>query len=159
LAGNSGGILSIWRKSNPKFIFSFVDEGHVGVCLEWGPLRRRCLVVNVYSKCDLVGKQRLWEKLVLIRNSLGVGAWCFILVTLTWFFTWKKEGGVSGGPSVDYRREIELFNEVVNNLEVEDVNLVGRNVTWYRSNGQAMSRIDRELIFEEWVEYWGNVSL
>jgi exonuclease III len=76
--GNSGGILSIWRKPLATFIFSFVGEGLVGVCLEWGPLKRRCLVVNVYSKCHLLGKQRLWEKLVRVRSFLGVGAWCFI---------------------------------------------------------------------------------
>ncbi|KEH20359.1 hypothetical protein MTR_8g073875 [Medicago truncatula] len=53
-------------------------EGFLGVCLEWAPLCRRCLVVNVYSKCDLLGKQRLWENLVVLRNfygywSVGVG--------------------------------------------------------------------------------------
>jgi hypothetical protein len=32
--GNSGGILSIWRKSSSRLIFSFIGEGFVGVCLE-----------------------------------------------------------------------------------------------------------------------------
>jgi mannosylglycoprotein endo-beta-mannosidase len=32
--GSSGGILSIWRKSSSKLIFTFSGEGFVGVCLE-----------------------------------------------------------------------------------------------------------------------------
>ncbi|MCI60770.1 endonuclease/exonuclease/phosphatase family protein, partial [Trifolium medium] len=36
--GTSGGILSIWGKSNSNFLFSFTGEGYVGVCLEWGVL-------------------------------------------------------------------------------------------------------------------------
>lgn len=156
--GNSGGILSIWRKSKSNLIYSFVGEGIVGVCLEWGPLRRRCLVVNVYSKCDLVGKQRLWEKLVWLRNSLGVGAWCLI-GDFNFVLHPEERRGVNEVPRGLYRREIELFNEVVEVLEVEDVSLVARKFTWYNSNGIAMSRIDRAFISDEWREFWGNVSL
>jgi len=32
--GNSGGIISIWRKSNSNLLFSFVGEGFVGVCMK-----------------------------------------------------------------------------------------------------------------------------
>jgi len=32
---------------------------------------------------------------------------------------------------------------------MEDVDLVGRNITWYQSNGQAMSRIERALVSDE----------
>lgn len=66
---------------------------------------------------------------------------------------------MNSGPSGDIRREIVLFNEVVDNLEVEDENLVGRKFTRYNSNGSAMSRIDRALVSEEWGEYWGTFSL
>ena len=115
-------------------------------------------MVNVYSKCDLAGKQRLWEKLGRLRNSLGVGAWCFI-GDINSVLHPEERRGVNDVPSGLYRREIELFNEVVYNLEVEDVSLVGRKFTWYNLNGFAMSRIDRAFISEEWREFWGNVSL
>jgi len=76
--GNSDEILSIWHKSESRFICSFVGKGFLGVCIEWGPLCRRFLVVNVDSKCDLLDKQRLWENLVVLRNFMGIGVWCFI---------------------------------------------------------------------------------
>jgi len=155
--GNSGGILSIWRNSSSNVIYSFVGEGLVGVCVEWGLLRRRCLVVNVYSKCDFVGK-RLWEKLVWLINSLGVGAWCFI-GDFNSVLHPEERRGVNEVPRGLYRREIELFNGVVDELEVEDVSLVWRKFMWYNSNGIAMSRIDRAFISDEWREFWGNDSL
>lgn len=46
--------------------------------LDWGVEIKRCFVVNVYSKCDLSAKKRLWENLVVHINSLGGGAWCFV---------------------------------------------------------------------------------
>lgn len=60
---------------------------------------------------------------------------------------------MNSGPSGDIRKEIVLFNKVVDNLEVEDVNLVGMKFTWYNSNESAVSRIDRALVLEEWGKY------
>jgi len=40
--GNSGGILSIWDKSNSSLNFTFVGEGFVGVCLDCGVEKHRC---------------------------------------------------------------------------------------------------------------------
>ncbi|KEH24139.1 hypothetical protein MTR_7g104745 [Medicago truncatula] len=76
--GNSGSILSIWRKSKSTILFSCMGEGFVCDCLEWGALKKRCFVVNVYFKCDLAGKRRLWENLALLRNTFGDGVWCCI---------------------------------------------------------------------------------
>lgn len=58
--GNSGGILSLWSNINNSTNSIFVGEGYVGVCLDWGVLRHKCYIVNVYSKCDLPAKRRLW---------------------------------------------------------------------------------------------------
>jgi len=46
------------------------------VCLDWGVEKQRCVVVNVYSKCDLLSKRRLWECLVEERVSRDDGVWC-----------------------------------------------------------------------------------
>lgn len=57
--GNSGGLLSIWRKSSSTVNYTFSREGFVGVSLEWGALKRRCVLINVYAKCDSEAKRRL----------------------------------------------------------------------------------------------------
>jgi len=74
--GNSGGILSIWCSSRGRPVFSFSGPGFVGVCLEWGVLRHRCFIVNVYSKCSLAMKRLMWEKLLEVKSSLRGDLWC-----------------------------------------------------------------------------------
>lgn len=76
--GNSCEIISIWRKSVSNILFSFVGEGFVGVCLEWGCKKQRCFVVNIYFKCDLSAKQRLWVNLVRLRNIVDDSVWCMV---------------------------------------------------------------------------------
>jgi len=76
--GNSGGILSIWRKSIASFNFSFVGEGYVGLCLDWGGVKAYIFVINVYSKSDLPANKRLWYRLLELRRSLGEGVWCIL---------------------------------------------------------------------------------
>jgi hypothetical protein len=51
--GNSGGILSLWRKSIGSLIFTFTGEGFVGVCLDLVDKHVRVCVINVYAKCNL----------------------------------------------------------------------------------------------------------
>jgi hypothetical protein len=69
---------NIWRKSSSRLIFSFMGEGFVGVCLEWGVEKIVCFIVNVYSKCDMGGKRRLWNSLIMSKGGFGDGNWCVI---------------------------------------------------------------------------------
>ncbi|MCI39093.1 endonuclease/exonuclease/phosphatase family protein, partial [Trifolium medium] len=69
--GSSGGILSIWRKTNSSLIFHFTGDGFVGVCLEWGVKKTICYIVNVYAKCDHYAKRRLWETIVMSKRGFG----------------------------------------------------------------------------------------
>jgi hypothetical protein len=58
-AGNSGGILSMWRMSLGFLVFSITGDGFVGACLGLSDKQVRCCVINVYAKCHLTDKQRL----------------------------------------------------------------------------------------------------
>lgn len=40
--------------------------------------RRRCVIINVYAKCDLEAKKRLWDRLLISRRNLGEGGWCIL---------------------------------------------------------------------------------
>jgi len=155
--GNSGGILSIWSKTNNETNSVFVGEGYVGVCLDWGVLKHRCYIVNVYSKCDLPAKKRLWERLVELRKTLGEGVWCILGDFNT--VCSSDERGANNRGSSSQRDEIFLFNNFVRDVDLEDLNVLGRRFTWYHPNGRAMSRIDRVLVSEEWGSLWGDSSL
>jgi exonuclease III len=156
--GNSGGILSIWRKSCATLLYSFQGEGYVGVCLEWGVERIKCFLINVYSKCDLPGKRRLWDNLVGERQSREGGAWC-VLGDFNVVRRRDERRGVNAEASAVQILEMFLFNSFLWEMDMEDLNVLGRRFTWYHPNGRSMSRIDRMLNSEEWARVWGENAL
>jgi len=153
---NSGGILSIWRKLVSKLIYSFVGNGFVGVCVDWGIHNKRCFILNIYSKCDLLSKKAMWESIGLVRHAWGEGVWCLI-GDFNSVCAREERKGINVGITSEQRLEMYLFNNFVEVVECEDVNLLGRKFTWYHANGVTMSRIDRALISEDWRDLWGNV--
>lgn len=155
--GNSGGLLSIWCKSVASLIFSFSGESFVGVCLEWGVLKR-CFIVNVYSKCNMSGKRILWENLAALKNNLGNGAWCFLGDFNAVLNRGERKGQnqLGSGPS---SVEMVEFGEFVSELELVNLPVLGRRFTWYHPNGSTMSRIDRVLVSHDWLDCWANLSL
>jgi exonuclease III len=154
--GNSGGILSIWRKSISSTLTTFQGEGYVGVCLEWGVAKTKCVVVNVYSKCDLESKKRLWECILEERRSRGEGAWC-VVGDFNAVCRRDERRGVNAEASSSQLLEMAGFNNFINEVDLEDLNVLGRRFTWYHANGRSMSRIDRMLILEEWLQAWGTI--
>lgn len=73
-------------------LFSFQGEDFLGVCLEWGVEKTRCFVINIYSKCDLVSKRRLWEYLSEARRSRVRGL-TVLSETLMWCVGAMRGGG------------------------------------------------------------------
>ena len=156
--GNSGGIISIWRKSKSNLLFSFVGEGFVGVCLEWGSNKDRCFAVNIYSKCDLVAKQILWANLVLLKYTFGDGKWCMV-GDFNAVSHADERRGVNSETSSAMVLEINFFNSFMLDVDLFDVNPLGQKFTWYHASGLAMSRIDRVLISDGWTRCWGMATL
>jgi exonuclease III len=154
--GSSGGILSLWRKSTSALLFTFTGEGYVGVCLEWGMERQICFVVNVYAKCDLAAKRRLWEALRNFKRRFGKGLWC-ILGDFNSVTSGEERRGASQEDAVTL--DMREFVGFVESMEVVDLPILGRRFTWFHSSGRAMSRIDRVLVSEEWLEVWRQISL
>lgn len=62
--GQSGGIITIWRKDvvNPKF--SFMGDGYLGINCLWKGLN--CCIMNFYSSCN---------NLVKVKSNFPVGEW------------------------------------------------------------------------------------
>jgi exonuclease III len=156
--GRSGGILSIWSKSNNSLIFSFKGEGFVGVCLEWGRTKTICIIVNVYSKCDLASKRNLWSSLLNCKRGIGDGCWC-VVGDFNAVCRVEERVGVTAEDRRTSALEVREFCNFMEELELVDLPLLGRRFTWYQPNCRAMSRIDRVLISDEWALRWGSVAL
>jgi exonuclease III len=154
--GASGGILSIWSKQNSKLIFTFMGEGFVGVCLEWGILKSICFVVNVYSKCDLPSKRRLWDNISMSKVGFGRGRWC-VVGDFNAVLSPEDRRGVSRETYSSV--EMRGFGRFLEDVELIDLLLLGRRFTWCHANRVAMSRIDRVWVSPEWLDMWGDCSV
>jgi hypothetical protein len=154
--GNSGGILSLWRKSLGSLVFSFMGEGFVGVCLDLADKQVGCCVINIYAKCNLADKHRLWRDVLMTKRGFGDIIWCVVGDFNSVTDPIERRGvgaGNSGG------REVEEFCDFLRQLEMIDLPLLGRQFTWFHSNGFTMSRLDRILISPEWLSLWGSTNV
>ncbi|XP_058783757.1 uncharacterized protein LOC131658488 [Vicia villosa] len=66
----------------------------------------------------------------------------------------EKEDERIGVPSSGNSREIRFFNEFIEEMDLVDLPTIGGNFTWFKSNGKAMSRLDRFLLSKTFVEDW-----
>src|SRR3954467_5512721 len=53
-----------------------------------------------------------------------------------------------------YRREITIFKEFIEEMELVDLPTIGGKFTWIKSNGKSMSRIDKFLLSDSLIEDW-----
>jgi hypothetical protein len=148
--GNSGGVISIWRKSLFSLVFSFSGCGFVGVCLDGIVDHMRCFVVNIYAKCNLPEKRQMWSELLMSKRGFGGGLWC-IVGDFNSFRNGDERMGIRYDMSTIYSREMGEFDGFVEELGLIDMPLVGRRFTWLHPNGLSMSRLDRVLLSAEWL--------
>jgi exonuclease III len=160
--GRSGGLLLLWDKDKGKLLDSFQGQGFLGILLEWGPQKKKCVIINVYAPCNLVAKRQLWVELVVARNTFVAEVWCF-LGDFNSVRCMEERKGVGGRGNREIskvmREDQRLFNLLIDNLELEDLVLLGRKFTWVQPNGECFSRLDRVLVSNNWREVWGDVSL
>ncbi|WJX32289.1 hypothetical protein P8452_20632 [Trifolium repens] len=134
-------------------VFSFMGVGFVGVCLDLADKNARVCVINVYSKCNLRDKRKLWQEVLMTRGGFREIAWC-IVGDFNSVSNINERRGVGSGSGVG--REIQEFGAFLRQLDMVDMPLLGRQFTWFHNNGCTMSRLDRVLLSNEWLSLWGN---
>ena len=60
--------------------------------------------------------------------------------------------------SQHHERSIKEFNYWIFDLKENDVPCIGRKYTWYGPNRIAKSRLDRFLVFADWLNKWKDTS-
>ncbi|WJX96923.1 hypothetical protein P8452_78057 [Trifolium repens] len=156
--GNSGGIRSLWRKSLGNVVFTIKGEGFVGVCLDLADKNVRCCMINIYAKCNLADKRRLWSDLLMTKRGFGDMIWC-----LTGDFNSvldpSERRGVTVNMENNHTTEMREFSLFMEELELVDLPITGRQFTWFHSNGFTMSRLDRVMVSTDWPRFWGNPTV
>jgi hypothetical protein len=153
--GSSGGLLSLWNKDKYSIIFSFTGDDFDGACLNVVEEQRVCYVVNVYAKCDLQARRELWECILMSKRGFGGDAWC-VVGDFNSIRELEDRRGVGAGSSPSNRADIFVFNNFISGMELLELPLYGRSFTWAHPNGVSMSKLDRVLLLEGWLDSWPN---
>ena len=96
-----------------------------------------------------------WEEIKEKRESSDTKRWCLVGD----FNCVRRSSERMGvGESGYGRSEREEFNAFIKDIELEDVSLIRRKFTRYRSNGRANCRIDRVLVSKKWLDVWQGCS-
>lgn len=151
-----GGLVCIWNPTTFTLGDCVIGTGFLGLIGVWNNTQQHCVLVNVYSACDMIGKRALWSELQQWRNSCQIVTWClagdFNAVRAT-----EERRGITWGLN-SQRVEIQEFNAFIAGMELLDLPLAGRKFTWCRPNNQAKSRIDRFLVSHDWCSLWPHCS-
>ncbi|GKU93946.1 hypothetical protein SLEP1_g7495 [Rubroshorea leprosula] len=149
--GMSGGLICVWDSKILKKKETIEGDNFIGVFGLWGVEEIPVYILNIYSPCQLSSKRALWEELQGLINSRK-GMWC-----LAGDFNAVRRVEERAGCKV-VSNEMREFDAFIHNTELFDLPLIGRKYTWYNSNGQQMSRIDRFLFSEEWMSKWSEMK-
>ncbi|XP_028110763.1 uncharacterized protein LOC114309252 [Camellia sinensis] len=143
--GRAGGLLCIWKPT----VFKLSQCCSTRHCIVLsGTLLPffNCVLVNVHAPNEVNERSRFWNVLYGLRPSF-YNPWC-----LVGDFNEIRNLGERRGCS---RRDrgMKEFNLFIENMELLDLPMLGRQFTWCNSNeGERWSRIDRALMSTEWVE-------
>ncbi|MCI31605.1 frigida-like protein, partial [Trifolium medium] len=92
------------------------------------------------------------------KGGFGGGDWC-VIGDFNAVLQLDERRGVNSQSMLDVSLESREFNNLVTDMDLMDLPVLGRKFTWFHPNGRAMSRIDRAMVSEEWVNFWGISSL
>ncbi|GKV38651.1 hypothetical protein SLEP1_g46541 [Rubroshorea leprosula] len=147
--GRSGGLLCVW--DNEVFAKESVMEipGALAIYGFWGEKKKKCCIVNVYASCNRNERLETWTELLKLIEE-GENCWCIA-------------GDFNSVRSADERRGRsehpnygEDLNEFIEIAGLVDLPLTRRKFTWYRSDGSAKSRLDRFLLSDGMINFWGD---
>ncbi|CAN1184317.1 Transposon TX1 uncharacterized 149 kDa protein [Linum perenne] len=151
--GSAGGIITIWKSDLFELEAQWTGEFCVVVLLKNVENSATWLLVNVYGPCLWADKQRCVEEL---RNVI---LWWDFPVCLVGDFNMIRRVEDARGLPRD-ARELDLFNNFVDDLGLLEMPLRGADFTW--TNGRlisSFSRIDRVFFSASWEEFFPGCTL
>ncbi|KAL5187880.1 hypothetical protein HKD37_05G013480 [Glycine soja] len=126
----------------------FVAKEFIAVEGVWRNNGKEIIIVNSYAPCDRMARRRVWEELKARKVSSNIATWCELIDFNCVRRSCERVGVGREDENVGEREELNNF---LADMRLEDMSLVGRKFTWYRSNGGAKSRIDRILRLAQYL--------
>ncbi|MCH81872.1 hypothetical protein A2U01_0002665 [Trifolium medium] len=146
--GRSGGLITIWDVNS--FKLNSVVELNYAQLMEgvWKKDNVQVIIVNIYAPCDLRNKVECWDEILKALAPFKGGLFCI----MGDFNCIRSESERKGAEGRYRNSEMDAFNNFILNGEFVDLPMAGKRFTWWRSNGLSMSRLDRFLLSEDWMD-------
>ncbi|KAL8512999.1 hypothetical protein ACS0TY_019243 [Phlomoides rotata] len=146
--GRSGGIISIWKKDMFHMSRSWSTRGVLVVNGVFTGDGGRGVLMNVYTPCSSSEKNELWE-IIMLTVSQNLDAKVCVVGD---FNTIRRPEEREGRREMVENRDIQRFEEFIQQSNLHELMLVGRSYMWYRPDGSCKSKIDRMLVNAEWLK-------
>lgn len=148
--GASGGTLLIWIPCIFKKESTLVDDNFCGVIGRWNGVENKIGFINVYGPHNSSAKSILWLKLQQIITS-GEHIW-----VIMGDFNAIRHREERVGLSFDARDALN-FNNFIHGSGLHDIQMGRRRFTRFSKDGRSMSKLDRFLINQKFLDQWKNV--
>ncbi|XP_021995662.1 uncharacterized protein LOC110892828 [Helianthus annuus] len=150
--GRSGGILAIW---DPTVLSRSGVVKHRHYLVISGQLRMTGEVLNIasiYAPNDPVARRHVWAELLQLRNSLP-GMWILL-----------GDFNDVRGPEERCNSEFvslnaSFFNQFIENADLLEYQMGGRQFTYRSDNGAKLSKLDRFLVSRDFMNNWPLASV
>ncbi|XP_019465331.1 PREDICTED: uncharacterized protein LOC109363522 [Lupinus angustifolius] len=152
--GLSGGIISLCNKAKFESDEVRIGSNFVTVRGKWTSYSEIANIMNVYSPCDLVRKRLFWDEAKNDWVHHSGDMWCVVGDFNAIVNNDKRVGSAAHFAA----RECSEFSKFIEDLKLFDLPLAGSKFTWFLSNGSAMSRLDRFLVNNNWLNCWEQIT-
>ena len=152
----AGGLLCVRNNNNFQVDIKIAERGFIMLEGVWLVESQRVVVANIYASCELESKRQLWQRLYLMKNQSQVQCWCLVGDFNCIKHPAERMGSTLCNADTNLIAE---FNEWLAEMEVDDIPCLGKPFTWVRPNGSCKSKLDRVLVFDDWVSKWPDSSL
>ncbi|XP_071694370.1 uncharacterized protein [Rutidosis leptorrhynchoides] len=151
--GKSGDMFLIWD-ANVFTVDQAVEEifgSSQAVRCKWKGYDTDTIITNVYGPHNDEGKKELWDSLEILMSYKDAG-W----VICGDFNEVRIESERLN--SLFIERRAAMFNNFIEKMQLVEIPLLGKNFTRFSDDGVKLSKLDRFLVSEDFLDSWGDMS-
>ncbi|XP_071704346.1 uncharacterized protein [Rutidosis leptorrhynchoides] len=149
--GKSGGLITIWDPGVFKVNESVINEFFLAIKGHWTGRDMETVIVNVYGPHNDSDKKKMWDSLEKLMSYRDV--------------SWVVCGDFNEVRDISKRKNCEfnsrrakMFNDFIENMELIEIPLIGKNFTRISDDGLKLSKLDRFLVSDSFLNLWGGIS-
>lgn len=144
--GQSGGIITLWKKDFVDPIYSFKRDGFLRLKMRWK--NNMYYVINAYFACCIILKMKIWSELLDMKNKMVDGIWILGGDFNSTSNSYERKGSLFMNRKFEHRK----FKSFIKELNLVDLPCSGNYFSWFSRYGKSMRRIDKFFLFDSLIE-------